>query len=101
MSRVGIAHHHSAITVGGAHPTATFPWSFVSPIGAHDSSLLYPSVFNIYSHVRQCRCLGVMAHNRYCLFLFFSKSSEKLQNLPSGCCVKRSRRARHWHTRGW
>ena len=31
MSRVGIAHHHSAITVGGAHPTATFLWAFVSP----------------------------------------------------------------------
>src|SRR3990170_2603608 len=31
MSRVGIAHHHSAITVGGAHPTATFSWTFVSP----------------------------------------------------------------------
>jgi len=30
MSRVGIAHHHSAITVGGAHPTATFSWTFVS-----------------------------------------------------------------------
>ena len=30
MSRVGIAHHHSAITVGGAHPTATFLWAFVS-----------------------------------------------------------------------
>src|SRR3972149_12059420 len=30
MSRVGIAHHHSAITVGGAHPTATFAWTFVS-----------------------------------------------------------------------
>src|SRR3989304_3622979 len=31
MGRVGIAHHHSAITVGGAHPTATFLWAFVSP----------------------------------------------------------------------
>src|SRR3990170_624233 len=31
MSRVGIAHHHSAITVGGAHPTATFSCTFVSP----------------------------------------------------------------------
>src|SRR3989337_2261085 len=30
MSRVGIAHHHSAITVGVAHPTATFLWAFVS-----------------------------------------------------------------------
>src|SRR3972149_2503431 len=30
MRRVGIAHHHSAITVGGAHPTATFSWTFVS-----------------------------------------------------------------------
>ena len=30
MSRVGIAHHHSAITVGGAHPTAAFLWAFVS-----------------------------------------------------------------------
>src|SRR3972149_1167418 len=30
MSRVGIAHHPSAITVGGAHPTATFLWAFVS-----------------------------------------------------------------------
>src|SRR3972149_6519156 len=31
MSRVGIAHHPSAITVGGAHPTTTFSLSCVSP----------------------------------------------------------------------
>src|SRR3990170_2788607 len=53
MSRVGIAHHHSAITVGGAHPTAAFSWTFVSP----RLMTVHPKIFQLITHCTSLRIL--------------------------------------------
>src|SRR3972149_7219828 len=76
MSRVGIAHHHSAITVGGAHPTATFSWTFVSQrlMTVHSKIPLSPCGVQSLLTLRfylYLICIG-LCHNCYLLlFLRF------------------------------
>src|SRR3990172_8654764 len=82
MSRVGNAHHHSAISVGGAHPTATH----CSLLSTHcflmtHCYILYPSILRIMSSQRQPDL--TLTHNSRKTFIPMIASSSSLASCPT------------------